>query len=55
MKGRIILKFNGKTGDKVPDKGTYQNRYGKKITLNNGDVFPSCPKEGKPIDWEKVD
>jgi len=49
------LKFNGKTGDRVPSTGIYINKYGKKISLNAGDVFPPCPKEGKALDWEKAD
>jgi hypothetical protein len=44
----------GSTGDKVRESGTYANIYGKKIMLSKGDSFPVCPKEGKPIKWEKV-
>lgn len=45
----------GKTGDQVKESGLYKNSFGKKVTLNFGDDFPPCPKEGKSISWEKVD
>jgi hypothetical protein len=45
----------GKTGDRVNEPGVYKNKYGKKINLNTGESFPPCPKEGKPITWEKIE
>lgn len=47
--------ITGRTGEKVKESGTYKNGYGKKVVLNVGDDFPACPKEGKPISWEKID
>ena len=47
------MSISGKTGEQVKESGTYKNIYGKKVTLNEGDNFPSCPKEGKPIAWKK--
>jgi len=49
------MKVSGVTGEKVPAHGVYKNRYGKKVTLNMGEEFPPCPKEGHSIEWEKAD
>jgi hypothetical protein len=46
------MQTRGKTGEKVPVSGVYKNNYGKQITLIKDDIFPSCPKEGKEIEWQ---
>ena len=46
------MKAFGMTGEKVKETGIYRNSYGKKISLEAGTEFPSCPKEGKNIKWE---
>lgn len=48
------MSIEGVTGDQVKEAGTYVNTYGKKVSLNEGDNFPACPKEGKSIKWEKT-
>ena len=45
----------GNTGEQVKKSGTYINGFGKKVELNEGDDFPACPKEGKPISWKRID
>lgn len=42
------------TGEKVKEAGVYQNKYGKKVSLDTNAVFPSCPVKGNPIKWERV-
>ncbi|QZY56622.1 hypothetical protein [Crassaminicella profunda] len=49
------MQITGMTGEKVTNPGIYQNKYGKKISLQSGNKFPPCPKEGNPIKWAKVD
>ncbi|MFZ7103056.1 MAG: hypothetical protein ACOWWO_10455 [Peptococcaceae bacterium] len=48
------MKNSGVTGEKVTAAGVYQNRYGKKITLEKGKNFPPCPEKGLPTAWEKL-
>jgi hypothetical protein len=49
------MSTTGKTGEKVKTAGTYKNKYGKQVNLNENDLFPACPVKGNPIEWEKLD
>lgn len=49
------MTIKGKTGEKVHYAGVYQNQYGKQVTLSSDSQFPPCPKEGKSIQWVKID
>jgi len=49
------MKQSGNTGEKITSSGLYQNKYGKKVTLNPGKNFPPCPEKGLPTKWEKID
>jgi len=49
------MKESGITGERVVSPGEYQNRYGKKVTLDVGKNFPPCPEKGIPTKWEKVE
>lgn len=49
------MRINGITGDRVIVTGTYRNEFGKTIKLDAGEAFPSCPREGKAVEWEMLE
>ena len=42
------------TGQKAEERGSYQNRWGKKVDLSVGDTFPACPSTGKDTSWKLI-
>lgn len=51
----MYMRINGITGDKVIVTGTYRNEFGKKVRLDAGEAFPSCPREDKAVEWEMIE
>ena len=49
------MKSSGMTGEKVDIAGVYQNKYGKRVSLDTNTVFPPCPEKGSSTKWEKID